>query len=137
MKSREKIEADKAASKNLRAVGRYLRCPPSKARIRGRTLVGLPVAQASALLANSPASSAKLLLRVLSSAVANASRNATSTVGGVQNSSYDVDELVVDKVIVDQGPMLKRHHPVSHGMAKAILKRFCHITVYVKPLEGK
>ena len=135
MKSREQIKLDKEATKNLRAVGRYLRCPPSKARVRGRTLVGLPVAQATALLQHSPASSARLLLKVLSSAVANASRNQTSTVNGVDKSFYDVDRLVVDRVMVDQGPMLKRHHPVSHGAAKALLKRFCHITIYLKPEE--
>jgi large subunit ribosomal protein L22 len=108
--------------KNLKAVGRFLRCPPDKARIRARTIVGFPATLAIKNLELSPTKSARLILGVLNSAVANA----------VNNEKLELATLDVDKVMVDKGPMLKRHHPISHGSAQAILKRFCHITVLLK-----
>lgn len=113
----------KDATKYHRACAKFLRCPPSKAAIRARTLTGLPVSLAISMLKYSPTSSARLILSVLNSAVA----NATNRDGGA-----DVDELVVAKICVDRGPMLKRHHPISHGTAQAILKRTCHISVELK-----
>ncbi|MDR3154224.1 MAG: 50S ribosomal protein L22 [Deltaproteobacteria bacterium] len=109
--------------KNLTAEGRYLRCPPDKARIRARTLKDLSVERAVALLARSPASSARLILKVLKSAVANA-------VNGDPPRSQE--GLVVESVQVGKASMLKRHHPVSHGAAKPILKRNCHIWVKLR-----
>ncbi|MDR2611942.1 MAG: 50S ribosomal protein L22 [Deltaproteobacteria bacterium] len=109
--------------RNLCAKACYLRCPPSKARIRARTLSGLSVARAQALLACSPASSAQLLLKVLKSAVANA-------VNGT--AGYNPDGLSVETVEVGKASVIKRHHPVSHGAAKPILKRSCHIEVRLR-----
>jgi large subunit ribosomal protein L22 len=129
---REDLAAYKQSIKNLHATGKYLKCPPSKATVRARTIIGLPVSKAAALLSLSPASSAKLILKILNSAVSNASNNKTSVRNGQPDNNYDVDELYVDKIQVDRGRMLKRFHPVSRGMAKAILKRTCHITVYLK-----
>jgi large subunit ribosomal protein L22 len=130
MRSREKIIEDKKRLRCLTATGRGLKSPPSKVRIRARTLIGLPVNLAIAKLRFSPNVGAKHLLGVLKSAVSNASDGA----------KMDVDEMVVASVRVDKGATLKRHHPVSHGMAKAILKRFCQIRIEVAeagPAKGR
>jgi large subunit ribosomal protein L22 len=107
----------------LTAVGRFLRCPPDKARLRARTLSGLQVENALSLLRNSPTSSARLILKVLYSALYNA-------VNG--EAKYEPEQLFVDRVVVDKGRFLKRHQPVSHGKAEPILKRTCHITVVLR-----
>ncbi|MDR1080346.1 MAG: hypothetical protein LBQ79_05170 [Deltaproteobacteria bacterium] len=114
---------DELPKKDLYAVSKYLKCPSSKAVIRARTIRGLPVGVAQALLSRSPASSAQLILKVLKSAVANA-------VNGKQERNPD--GLSVEWVQVGQAPVMKRHHPVSHGTAKKILKRFCHIAVQLR-----
>jgi large subunit ribosomal protein L22 len=132
---REKLNELKEERKNLSATGGRLRCPASKARIRARTIIGLPVTKAVALLANSPNSSANLMLRVLNSAISNATRNKTSMVNGRPGSAYDLDQLLVDKVIVNMGTTYKRHRPIAHGKSVPILKRTCHITVHLKAID--
>jgi large subunit ribosomal protein L22 len=131
---REKLKELRAETKNLHATGGRLRFPASKARIRARTIVGLPVAKAAALLSASPTKAASLILRVLKSAIANATRNETSVVDGRPGSSHDVDTLYVEKAYVNMGSTYKRHHPVSHGKSVPILKRTCHITICLKPM---
>jgi large subunit ribosomal protein L22 len=96
--------------------------PQDKVRLQARLIVGLLASKAIEALSLSPNKSAALLLKVLKSAVANA----------VANAELDADKLLVDKVYVDKGPMLKRYHPCAHGRAKPILRRSCHITVMVK-----
>jgi large subunit ribosomal protein L22 len=64
---------------------------------------------------------AKILYRVLYSAISNAENNA----------SMDVDKLFVKRVQVDEGPMWKRIKPRAMGRATRILKRTSHITVIV------
>jgi large subunit ribosomal protein L22 len=110
-----------------KSVGRYFRAAPDKVRIMADAIVGREVEAAEDILKMSLTKSSKLLLKVLHSAVSNAWRSSDS----------DVDKLVVGKIFVDRGPMLKRVHPVSHGMAKPILKRTCHITVIVNEAKGK
>ncbi len=58
-----------------------------------------------------------------------------SAVSNLQNkyadAHIDVDELVIKKINVDNGPVLKRFRPRAQGRAYRILKRMCHITVVV------
>lgn len=107
------------------AIAKYIRVQPAKVRIMARNIVGRPISQAINTLTFSPNKSAQVLLKVLNSAVANASTNSLSQV-------TDIDNLVVYRVYVDGGPTLKRWHPRSQGRANAILKRTSHITVVVK-----
>lgn len=109
------------------AVAKYIRVQPLKVRIMARNIIGLPIEKAINTLTFSPNKSARILLKVLNSAVANASTSNRSMVN-------DVDRLVVYRVYVDGGPTLKRWHPRSQGRANAILKRTSHITVVVKEL---
>ncbi|MDR1607768.1 MAG: 50S ribosomal protein L22 [Deltaproteobacteria bacterium] len=114
-------------TKKVRAVGKFLRIPADKARIMARTVVGRPVDAAINALTFSPNKSAYLILKVLKSAVANATANA-----GPDQKTVDVDSLVVSSIFVDRGPSLKRYQPCAHGRAKPILKRLSHITVVVE-----
>jgi large subunit ribosomal protein L22 len=59
--------------------------------------------------------------KVLESAIANAEHN----------EGADIDELKVSKVMVDEGPTMKRIQPRAKGRANRILKRTSHITVCV------
>ena len=104
-----------------KAVAKYLRLSPQKARLVAQNVKGLPVEDAINLLRFTPKKAAKLINKVLNSAVANAE----------QMPGVDVDNLVVKQVLVNEGPTLKRIRPRAMGRANRILKRTSHITVVV------
>jgi large subunit ribosomal protein L22 len=112
----------------LTACAKYLRCPTVKARLRARLLPCKGVEEALNILRNTQSSASKLIAKVLYSAMHNALNG---------QNPVDVEDLVVDKVMVDKSRDLKRIHHVSHGKPEAILKRTCHITVILrnKPLS--
>jgi len=80
---------------------------------------GQNVEQAINTLRFMPKKGARIIRKLLESAVANAS----------QNEAIDVDTLYVKTIYVDGGPMLKRIRPRAMGRASRILKRTSHITV--------
>ena len=92
-----------------------------KARLVADQVRGKPVAEALDLLTFSPKKAAKLVKKVLQSAIANAE----------ENNGMDIDELRVSTICVDEGMTLKRIKPRAKGRADRILKRTCHITVKV------
>jgi large subunit ribosomal protein L22 len=100
---------------------RGARLSAQKARLVADQVRGKPVAQALDLLTFSPKKAAKLVKKVLQSAIANAE----------ENNGMDIDELRVSTVCVDEGMTLKRIKPRAKGRADRILKRTCHITVKV------
>ncbi|WP_126376050.1 50S ribosomal protein L22 [Desulfovibrio ferrophilus] len=104
-----------------KAVAKYQRLSPQKARLVARNVLGLPVEDAINILRFTPKKAAKLIGKVLHSAVANAE----------QLPGVDVDNLVVKQVLVNEGPTLKRIKPRAMGRANRILKRTSHITVVV------
>jgi len=104
-----------------KAVGRYLRVPPRKARLVLDTVRGKSANDALATLKFIPNRAARYIERVLESAVANA----------VNNYSLDREVLRLSVACVDQGPSLKRIQPRARGMAYHILKRTSHITLIV------
>ncbi len=115
-----------------KAVGRFLRVPPRKARYVLDTVRGKGVDEALAMLKFMPNAAARLIEGVLESAVANA----------VHNYSMDREVLRLSRAYVDQGPSLKRIKPRAMGRAYRILKRMSHVTVVVaedetlrKPIE--
>ncbi len=107
-----------------RAIARFIRISPQKARLVGDNVRGLPVEDAVNILNYTPKKAARLLKKVLNSALANAE----------QNYSLDLDNLYVKQVRVDAGPTLKRIQPRAMGRANRILKRTSHITVIVEEL---
>ncbi|MBO5565751.1 MAG: 50S ribosomal protein L22 [Succinivibrio sp.] len=105
----------------IKAVHRYARSSAQKARLVADQIRGKDVQQALDLLKFSPRKAAALVRKVLLSAVANAENN----------ESMDIDELFVSKIMVDEGPSLKRIMPRAKGRADRIVKRTSHITVCV------
>jgi large subunit ribosomal protein L22 len=80
---------------------------------------GKPAEAAISALKFMPQKSAGIVEKIVRSAVANAD----------QNTSLDVDELIVSNLLVDQGPALKRFKARARGRGARILKRTSHITV--------
>jgi large subunit ribosomal protein L22 len=105
------------------AVARFVRVTPMKARRVGDLVRGLGVDDALATLKFAPQAAAATVYKVVDSAAANAA--------GTEHLSRA--DLVVAKVLVDEGPTLKRHRPRAQGRATRIDKRTSHITVVVAP----
>lgn len=97
------------------------RISPRKVRLVADQVRGKQVAEALDLLSFSTKKSAKIMRKVLESAIANAENN----------NGADVDELSVSAVFVDEGITMKRIRPRAKGRADRILKPGCHITVKV------
>lgn len=102
-----------------RAVGKYIRISPQKARLVADVVRGMNVDRAITTLKFMPKKSAAIIRQVLESAVANAT----------QNDQVDVDSLFIKKIDIDGGPSLKRIMPRAQGRATRIIKRTSHITV--------
>jgi large subunit ribosomal protein L22 len=102
------------------AKARYIRGSAQKARLVVDQIRGQRVDRALEILRFSPKRAAHHVAECLNSAVANAQQ---------QDTMVDVDNLVVSKATVDQGPSMKRIRPRAMGRAFRVIKRFCHITI--------
>lgn len=104
-----------------RAVARYVRIAPRKARLVIDLIRGKEIGEAIAILRHTPKAASPIIEKVLNSAVANAEHN------------YDMDtsNLVISEAYVNQGPTMKRFRPRAMGRASRINKRTSHITVVV------
>ena len=109
----------------VKATAKYLRISPLKARQIVDLIRGKSAQEALTILQFIPKKSAEMVYKVLKSAVANAENN----------YNLDVDQLVVSKAFVDQGPTLKRVRPRAMGRGYLIRKRTSHITVAVSEKE--
>jgi large subunit ribosomal protein L22 len=101
---------------------KYVRISPRKARLVADLVRGLSVGEAVGLLQYTPKRAAGIIKKLIDSAVSNAS----------QAHGVDEDKLVVGKIIVDEGPTLKRWRPRAMGRATRIRKRTSHIVVAVE-----
>jgi len=104
---------------DIKAVAKYIRVSPQKARLVADMVRGKSVSEAVNILRYTSKKSAPLLRKVLDSALANAMRY----------DDTDVDALFVREIRVDGGPVLKRISPRAQGRATGIIKRSSHITV--------
>ena len=102
-----------------KAVARDIRISPQKARLVADLIRGKDVETAINTLRFMPKKGARIIRKLVESALANAG----------QNEAIDVDTLFVKTIFVDGGPMLKRIRPRAQGRATRILKRSSHITV--------
>lgn len=103
----------------VKAVTKYVRISPSKARDLVRELRGRLVADALKITDFSPRKAAFLIGKTLKSAVANAENNA----------KIAVDRLRVKEAVIEEGPSLRRFWPRARGGASPIRKRTSHIRV--------
>ena len=115
-----------ATPDEARAVWRRARMSASKVRLVIDLIRGKQVDQALATLANSPRKAARMIEKVLKSAIANA-----------EQKGLDPEELIVKRAYVDEGPTMKRVKPRAMGRANIIRRRTCHITVVVGKPESK
>ena len=104
-----------------RAIAKGLRIPPRKARLIIDLVRGKSVVEADKVCRNYNSEAARLTLKVLTSAVANAENNL----------GLDKTKLYVSKAYVDEGQTLKRMKFGSRGHVDPIKKRTSHITIVV------
>ncbi|KPK33517.1 MAG: 50S ribosomal protein L22 [Betaproteobacteria bacterium SG8_40] len=107
------------------AVLRGVRLSPQKGRLVADQIRGLAVDKALNILKYSPKKGARIIQKVVESAIANAEHN----------DGADIDELRITRIFVDQGPVFKRFRPRAKGRASKILKPTCHISVTVGDLS--
>jgi large subunit ribosomal protein L22 len=115
-----------AERQEVRAVAKWVRISPRKARLVIEHIRGRSVPEARTVLAFTTRAAAREIEKVLSSAVANAEAN----------HNLDGDELVVSAAYVDEGPVMKRWRPRARGRAARIRKPTCHITVKLTTVEA-
>ena len=106
----------------VRAVAKWVRVSPRKARLVAEHIRGRSVPEARTVLAFTPRAAAREVEKVLRSAVANAEAN-HGLVG---------DDMLVSAAYVDDGVIMKRWRARARGRAARIRKRTCHITVSLK-----
>ncbi len=105
----------------------YIRSSASKVRVVLNLIRGKDVRSADQILQFTDREAARLVRKVLASAVANA----------VNNDELDPDDLYVKACFADEGPTLKRFRPRAKGRAGRINKRTCHITVVVAMMSDE
>ncbi len=103
----------------VKAITKFARLSPSKARDLARKMQGLPVADALKVSDFSARKAAALIGKTLKSAIANAENNA----------KLAVDELMVKEAVVEEGPRMKRYWSRARGGIRPIKKRMCHIKI--------
>jgi large subunit ribosomal protein L22 len=108
-----------------KAVLRYVRVAPRKARLVVDLIRGKSAEEALTILKFTTRHAARVIEKVLKSAVANAS----------QKEMGDVDTLWVSRALVDGGPVMKRMQPRAMGRANIIRKRTSHITLILSGAE--
>ena len=106
----------------IQAVARFVRVSPQKIRLIMDQVRGRKIEEALNILSFAPQRSARILKKLIHSAVANAE----------QNSDVDVDSLHIKRVYADEGPILKRWRPRALGRATRIRKRSSHLTVILE-----
>lgn len=103
----------------IRAAAKYVRISPRKIRLIINQVRGKKVGDALNVLSFAPQKGARILKKLVNSAVANAE----------ENSGVDVDSLYIKRIYADEGPTLKRWRPRARGRATRIRKRVSHLTV--------
>lgn len=100
---------------------RYARVSPQKCRLIADTIRGKSVDEALKALTFTPKKGARIVKKVLESAIANAEHN----------HGADIDELKISNIEVDDAPMFRRYRARAKGRGARILKRNSHITIRV------
>jgi large subunit ribosomal protein L22 len=110
-------------AQEAKAVSKFVRVSPRKARIVIDQIRGKSVIEAREILKFTNRAVAEIVEKTLNSAVANAE----------STKNLDADMLVVETAFADEGPTMKRIRPRAKGMASRIRKRSSHITIIVAP----
>lgn len=108
-----------------RAIQRYVRITPRKCNQVLELIRGQDVEQAQVTLQFTPKLGARIVQKVLKSAIANA----------LHEGKVRLEDLYVKEAVVGAGPTLKRWLPRAQGRATPLLKRMSHVSVTVATKE--
>jgi large subunit ribosomal protein L22 len=111
-------------TKTQKAILRYAKITPRKARLVANLIKGMPIDEAKAQLMHNPKRASKIILKLLKSAEANASVK-----------KLDLNKLYVKNIVVNMGPKLERYLPRARGMATPIQKKMSHIEIVLAEKE--
>jgi len=132
MSAGPKLDTRKGTKTNerpgVRCQVKYVRSSAYKAREVLDLIRDLPVTQALEVLEFTERDIARVILKALESAIANAAHD---------HGLPEADELFVSACYADEGPTLKRWRPRARGRATRIRKRTCHITIIVSRLPDE
>lgn len=103
-----------------KAIARHVRMTPRKVGYVATPLRRLTVAQALAMLSETNRRAASPLVKLLASAFANARQ---------RYPELREEDVVISKLVADEGPRWKRFRAAAFGRASRIIKRTTHITV--------
>ncbi|MCS6945570.1 MAG: 50S ribosomal protein L22 [Sutterellaceae bacterium] len=103
------------------ATVRGVRLSAQKGRLVADLIRGKPVDKALNILTFTRKKAAGIIKKALESAIANAEHN----------HAADIDELKVTRILVEQGPTLRRFAARAKGRGTRINKKTCHIFVTV------
>jgi large subunit ribosomal protein L22 len=103
----------------------HYRVSPRKIRLVADLIRGKRVPEAKDTLMHLTKGSSPMMLKLLESAVANAK----------QKSPFKDEQLMIQAILVDMAPRLKRYRPRAMGRAAEILKHASHIKITVAPIE--
>lgn len=105
-----------------RATARFIPMSPQKVRLVVDLVRGLPVVEAMDVLRFTNKAAAKPVFKVIRSAVANAE----------ENLGLSRDELIVDEIFADQGPIRHWRRFGARGRFKPLKRRYAHISVVLR-----
>ena len=100
---------------------RFARISPTKVRPIADQVRRKNVALAMESLSGLPNRGARILEKVIASAVANAK----------EQGAREPGDMYLSEVLIDEGPRMKRIRPRARGMAYQIIKRMSHVRVTI------
>ncbi len=106
---------------DVKAIAKDVRISPIKIRLMVDLIRGKNVNDALNILTNYNSKPARVVKKVLDSAIANA----------VNNNGLDKDKLYIKTAVVDQASTLKRRVPGSRGSVDKFYHRRSHVTIVV------
>lgn len=109
----------------VKAITKYIRISPKKARLVADIVRSLNVEQAENQLRFIQKKASRLIVKTLKSAVANAEHN----------FGLKKDNLYIKKILINEGPALKRWTPKAFGSATPIKKRSSHIEIILDEIK--
>ena len=110
---------------DVKAEHRYAKISAFKVREVTREIQGLPAEQALEIVRLIPKKSARLIGKVLASAIANAENN----------NNLRAVNLIVKQAVAGEGPTMKRMHTRARGGGARINKRTAHIKITLTEAE--
>ncbi len=106
----------------VKAIAKNVRISPRKLRLIADTVRGLSVSQALEVLEITQKRAASPIYKVIKSAISNAK----------VNNNLEEENLLLSRVMVQEGQALKRFHPASRGRVHPYKKKASHIVITLK-----